>query len=154
MPGYRFIFWIMIISLIASLVIILIGKINPPFYQKVTHLVSTIDFHTALLKIMLSFLLFAGAIHINAAELKKEILSVITFSTIGVVLSTFIVAALLFITAELVGLQIDFIYCLMFGALISPTDPIAVLGILKQAKINTESFFNELKILRTCTKLK
>jgi CPA1 family monovalent cation:H+ antiporter len=148
LPG---IIGIMIISLIASLLIIITGKIIPFFYQNVVQLIGVIDFHTVLLKIMLSFLLFAGAFNINAAKLKKEIAPVITFSTIGVLLSAFIVAALLFITAKFMGLQIDFIYCLLFGALISPTDPIAVLGILKQAKIPSsleikisgESLFND-----------
>ncbi len=148
LPG---IIGIMIISLIASLLIIIIGRINPAFYQRVTQLISVIDFKTALFKVLLSFLLFAGAFHINATKLKKEIVPVITFSTIGVLLSTFIVAGLLFITAKLFGVQIDFIYCLLFGALISPTDPIAVLGILKEAKIPSsleikisgESLFND-----------
>lgn len=148
LPG---IIGIMIISLIASLLIIILGKISPAFYQGIVQLINAIDFHTALLKIMLSFLLFAGAFNINAAKLKKEIAPIITFSTIGVVLSTFIVAGLLFITAKLFGIPIDFIYCLLFGALISPTDPIAVLGILKEAKIppsleikiSGESLFND-----------
>ncbi len=148
LPG---IIGIMIISLIASLLIIVIGKINPVFYQKVTQLINVIDFKTALFKIMLSFLLFAGAFHINATKLKKEIVPIITFSTIGVLVSTFIVAGLLFITAKLFNVPIDFIYCLLFGALISPTDPIAVLGILKEAKIPStleikisgESLFND-----------
>ena len=148
LPG---IIGIMIISLIASLIIIIAGKINPAFYKKVVELISVIDFHTALLKIMLSFLLFAGAFNINASKLKKQSASVITFSTIGVLLSTFIIAALFFIALKFTGMQIDFIYCLLFGALISPTDPIAVLGILKEAKIPSsleikisgESLFND-----------
>ena len=148
LPG---IIGIMIISLIASLFIIIIGRIIPTFYQEVAKVISVIDFKTALFKIMLSFLLFAGAFHINATKLKKEIVPVITFSTIGVLLSTFIVAGSLFITIKWFGIPIDFIYCLLFGALISPTDPIAVLGILKEAKIPSsleikisgESLFND-----------
>lgn len=148
LPG---IIGIMMISLIASLLIILIGKINPAFYLRVTELVGVIDFHTALLKIMLSFLLFAAAININSGKLKKQSIPVITFSTIGVLLSTFIIAVLLFVVANGVGFPIDFIYCLLFGALISPTDPIAVLGIIKEAKIPSsleikisgESLFND-----------
>ena len=100
---------------------------------------------------MLSFLLFAGAIHIDINMLKKESIAIITFSTIGVLLSTFIVGRLLYVVSQWFGLSIDFIYCLLFGALISPTDPIAVLGILKHSKIpatleikiSGESLFND-----------
>jgi CPA1 family monovalent cation:H+ antiporter len=141
----------MIISIVASLIIVGIGFFNPQFFKKTTELIRTIDFHTALMKVMLSFLLFAGAIHIEVNKLKKESASIIAFSTIGVLLSTFIIAALLFVVSKWFGLSIDFIYCLLFGALISPTDPIAVLGILKQSKIPStleikisgESLFND-----------
>jgi CPA1 family monovalent cation:H+ antiporter len=103
------------------------------------------------MKVMLSFLLFAGAIHVNANELKKEVNSVLAFSTVGVLISTFIVGGLLYFVCKLFHLQVDFIYCLLFGSLISPTDPIAVIGILKKAnisrslevKISGESLFND-----------
>ncbi len=103
------------------------------------------------MKVMLAFLLFAGAIHIDVKRLKQQSASIITFSTFGVVVSTFIIAALLFVVTKWFGVPIDFIYCLLFGALISPTDPIAVLGILKKAKIpptlemkiSGESLFND-----------
>ncbi len=141
----------MLISIIASLAIVGIGQFHPHFFSKVTDYIGKIDFHTALMRIMLSFLLFAGAIHIDINLLKKESVSIITFSTIGVLLSTFIVAGLLYIAAGWFGLSINFIYCLLFGALISPTDPIAVLGILRHAKIppslevkiSGESLFND-----------
>lgn len=142
---------IMLISLVASLAIIGAGFLHPHFFTKTIHLISTLDFNTALMKVMLSFLLFAGAIHIDINKMKDESAAIITFSTIGVLLSTFIVAALFYIVTHLMGIYIDFIYCLLFGALISPTDPIAVLGILKQAKIPStlevkisgESLFND-----------
>jgi monovalent cation:H+ antiporter, CPA1 family len=142
---------IMIISLIASLFVIVAGHFHPEFFKKTTDLISSVDFDTALMNVMLSFLLFAGAIHIDIHELKEQRTSVITFSTIGVLISTFIVAALLYVVTGWLAMQIDFIYCLLFGALISPTDPIAVLGILKEAKIarslemkiSGESLFND-----------
>ncbi|MDQ6812547.1 MAG: sodium:proton antiporter, partial [Bacteroidota bacterium] len=142
---------VMLISLIASLVIVGIGLLDPIFFVKTKKLISAIDFHTALMKVMLSFLLFAGAIHIDINLLKKEGMSIFTFSTIGVLISTFVVAALFFGAAKLFGLSIDFLPCLLFGALISPTDPIAVLSILKNAKIPStlemkisgESLFND-----------
>lgn len=142
---------IMIISLVASLGVVITGVFNPSVLQSITAIIGAIDFHTALMKVMLSFLLFAGAIHIDINKLKKESVSVITFSTIGVLISTFIVGSALYFITGWFGLSIGFIYCLLFGALISPTDPIAVLGILKKAnipaslemKISGESLFND-----------
>ncbi|HEY8660306.1 MAG TPA: sodium:proton antiporter [Hanamia sp.] len=142
---------IMLISLIASLVVIGIGTIFPIFFAKTIESIKTIDFNIIVLKIMLSFLLFAAAIHIDVKKLKSERMAIITFSTIGVLISTLVVAALLFLTTNLFGLSVNFLYCLLFGALISPTDPIAVIGILKKAKIPSsletkisgESLFND-----------
>ncbi len=142
---------IMLISLLASLIVIILGIISPGFFLKTTKAISLIDFQTVLLHIMLSFLLFAGAIHIDSKKLKSERLSIITFSTIGVIISTFVVGSLLYLVTSLFGLSVDFLYCLLFGTLISPTDPIAVIGILKKAnipssleiKISGESLFND-----------
>lgn len=142
---------IMIISLLASLVVVAVGNWHPDFFRKTTNLIGSIDFDTALMKIMLSFLLFAGAIHIDIHKLKEQALSIITFSTIGVLISTFTVGSLVYAVTRWLSIPIDFIYCLLFGALISPTDPIAVLGILKEAKIpdslelkiSGESLFND-----------
>ena len=142
---------IMLISLLASLIIIVLGTISPVFFLKTTNAIGLIDFQAVLLHIMLSFLLFAGAIHIDSKKLKSERLSIITFSTIGVIISTFVVGSLLYLVTSLFGLSVDFLYCLLFGALISPTDPIAVIGILKKAnipssletKISGESLFND-----------
>lgn len=142
---------IMLISLVASLIVIVFGIISPEFFLKATQAISIIDFQTVLLRVMLSFLLFAGAIHIDSKRLKKERISIITFATIGVIISTFVIGSLLFFTTSLFGLPVNYLYCLLFGALISPTDPIAVLGILKKAKIQQsletkisgESLFND-----------
>ena len=142
---------IMLISLIASLVVIGLSLINADFFTATTAVISTIDFHTALMKIMLSFLLFASAFHIDAKKLKSERTSVITFATIGVIISTFVVGTLMYGVIYLFGLSVNYLYCLLFGALISPTDPIAVIGILKKAKIpaslemkiSGESLFND-----------
>lgn len=142
---------IMLLSLIVSLFVIATGNIHPGLFIKITDVIKAIDFNTALMKVMLAFLLFAGAIHIDVKQLKKESAAIITFSTIGVLVSTFIIAALMFVVTKWFGMPIEFIYCLLFGALISPTDPIAVLGILKRAKIpptlemkiSGESLFND-----------
>ena len=142
---------IMLISTVASLIVIALGHSFPGLFEKTNSLVNSVDFDTALMKVMLSFLLFAGAIHINVHQLKKQLTSVITFATIGTIISTFIVAALLYVVTIWLLIPLPFIYCLLFGALISPTDPIAVLGILKEAKIapslemkiSGESLFND-----------
>lgn len=154
--NYRFIklpntIGIMVLSLISSLVMILVGRFLPSPFIKFTGLIRSIDFYSVLMDFMLSFLLFAGAIHVDATKLKKQWLTILSFSTIGVFLSTIIVASLLYVACRLLHIELDYIYCLLFGALISPTDPIAVLSILKKAnipsslelKITGESLFND-----------
>ncbi len=142
---------IMLISLIASLVVIIIERTYPTFFTAELNYIKTIDFNAIVLKVMLSFLLFAAAIHTNVKNLRKERTAIITFSTISTLISTFIVGALFYLITKAFGLQVNFLYCLLFGALISPTDPIAVIGILKKAKvpvsletkISGESLFND-----------
>jgi CPA1 family monovalent cation:H+ antiporter len=154
--NHRWIKWpptigIMILALLASIVIAVSGKFIPAFSQKAIQLVAAIDFQKLLMNFMLSFLLFAGAIQINARKLKKERLPIIILSTVGTIISTFLIGVLSWYLFKLFGLHVDFIYCLLFGALISPTDPIAVLAILKTAripssleiKISGESLFND-----------
>jgi monovalent cation:H+ antiporter, CPA1 family len=100
---------------------------------------------------MLGFLLFAGALHTDINKLRKSKGPILTFATLGILISTFLIGGALYLLFPLVVQHIDFIYCLLFGALISPTDPIAVLSILKkagvsesiEAKITGESLFND-----------
>ena len=100
---------------------------------------------------MLSFLLFAGALHTDLQKLKEQRWPVLVFATFGVLVSTFLIGIAVFFLLQVLNLNVNFIYCLLFGALISPTDPIAVLGILKKAgapkkleiKIVGESLFND-----------
>jgi CPA1 family monovalent cation:H+ antiporter len=142
---------IMLISLVASLGVVGIGAIFPEFFEKTTQAIGLIDFQTVLLRVMLSFLLFAAAIQIDSKKLKVERTSIITFATIGVIISTFVIGTLLYWVISLFGLSVNYLYCLLFGALISPTDPIAVIGILKKSKIpasletkiSGESLFND-----------
>ncbi len=104
-----------------------------------------------ILKIFLGFLLFAGGLHTNWKDLKQQIRPIATFAVGGVLLSTFIISLLFYGAAQFIGVQIEYIYCLIFGALISPTDPIAVLGILTKANVPKrtetvivgESLFND-----------
>ncbi len=141
----------MLIALITSLGLIGLGYLNIGFKQEVVKTLKGIDFSYVLLNVMLSFLLFAGAININSQKLLESKYPVMIFATLGVVTSTFVVGIIFYYFMELIGIHIDFIHCLLFGALISPTDPIAVLGILKEAgipkslevKITGESLFND-----------
>ncbi len=142
---------IMLISLIASLAIVTIGSFQPAFRQHAESLIRSIDFEHVLMDILLSFLLFAGAIHVDFQKLKAQALPIASFATIGVIISTAVIGVIMFYLFQLFQLYIPLIYCLLFGALISPTDPIAVLGILKEAKIPSaletkiagESLFND-----------
>ena len=110
-----------------------------------------IDFNETLMKGMLGFLLFAGALHVDFGKLKDAKWAIGTMATFGVVLSTFIVGTGFWGLAKLFGIDIPFVWALVFGSLISPTDPVAVLSILKtvkmpkalETKIAGESLFND-----------
>ena len=141
----------MLISIIFSLIVLIIGQIDPTILKLEQQLIGGIDFEKVLMDGMLSFLLFAGALHVDFDQLKKQAWPIVSFATLGVVTATFLVGGMMYFILPLIGLPLDFIYCLLFGALISPTDPIAVLGILKKAgvpksleiKIVGESLFND-----------
>ncbi|MBO6497021.1 MAG: sodium:proton antiporter [Roseivirga sp.] len=142
---------LMIIAMCFTLLIVIVGQFNSSILEQSKELIQSIDFKTVLLEVMLSFLLFAGALHTKLDDLAKHRAPIMLFATFGVMVSTFLVGGIFYFVAEAVGHHIDFIYCLLFGALISPTDPIAVLGILKEAKapkkleikIVGESLFND-----------
>ncbi len=142
---------LMILSLILIIPITLSETIFPEFYKFFCDIIVNADFKTLLLDGILSFLLFAGALHVNFAALAKEKKSILLFATLGVLISTFIVGGLIYFAAQLCGLELPFLHALLFGALISPTDPIAVMAILKKAniakslgiKIEGESLFND-----------
>jgi CPA1 family monovalent cation:H+ antiporter len=142
---------IMLVALSFSLLLILLGPFGIDIKNEVTIMLDSIDFNETVLHGMLSFLLFAGALHVDLSELARQRGVIITLATLGIVAATFIIGGLSWYTFNLVGLDIPVVYCLLFGALISPTDPIAVLGILKQsnvpksleAKIAGESLFND-----------
>ncbi|MCR6639915.1 MAG: sodium:proton antiporter [Sporocytophaga sp.] len=143
---------IMLMAIIVSIIIRFAGgSIFPDTTKKLFTLISELDFTEVLMGAMLNFLLFAGAIHVNFVDLRKQKLPVLTFSTISVIISTFVIGFSLSYVIPFFGIKLPFLYCLLFGALISPTDPIAVLGILKKAnvsksletKITGESLFND-----------
>ena len=142
---------LMLITIVFTLVVLAISQFDSTLLDAEKYIISQIDFKTVLLDVMLSFLLFAGALHTNFDQLKVQRWPVLVFSTLGVLVSTFLVGTVMYYVLMALGLDISFIYCLLFGALISPTDPIAVLGILKKAgvpkkletKIVGESLFND-----------
>ena len=141
----------MVITIAMSFVLTLMGWLDHSLTNPLKDLISQIDFSTVLMEILLSFLLFAGALHTNFDQLKVQRGPILAFATVGVFLSTFLVGLFMYYLLPLMGLEIEFIHCLLFGALISPTDPIAVLGILKkvgvpkklETKIVGESLFND-----------
>jgi CPA1 family monovalent cation:H+ antiporter len=142
---------LMIIALVLSVLILLSGYIFPEITDLAISIVSEFDFKDVLLDVMLSFLLFAGALSIDVKRLKEERWPILIFATLGVLISTFVVGFLMFYIFAFFGFEIDLIYCLLFGALISPTDPIAVLALLSEAKVSKkleikiagESLFND-----------
>lgn len=139
------------IALLMSLSIVIMGKFGLPIEDHAKELLKGIDFNEALMQGMLSALLFAGALHVHLEELVKQKWVVAILASVGVIASTFMVGYASYFIFGLLGLDIPLIYCLLFGSLISPTDPIAVLGILKtvgaskslETKIAGESLFND-----------
>ncbi|WP_295392822.1 sodium:proton antiporter [uncultured Thiodictyon sp.] len=142
---------LMLIALLASLALLLPIPGNDGLEQEVRRLLDSIDFDETVLHGMLGFLLFAGALHVRLADLARHKWVILLLASVGVLISAVLVGLGAWLLFFLVGLPIPLIYCLLFGALISPTDPIAVLSILKQAaapkslenKITGESLFND-----------
>jgi monovalent cation:H+ antiporter, CPA1 family len=142
---------LMLVSLVFSLFILIFGNYFPVFTKDVTTTMYNINFSELLLEGMLSFMLFAGAIHIKFKDLNNEKLSILLFSTISVLISTFIIGFASYYVLTFMGFKIELIHAMLFGALISPTDPISVLSILKSTGISKsletiiagESLFND-----------
>ena len=143
---------LMIMAIAATSIVLVVGSFNQNTLTVADNLIQQIDFQGLILDVLLSFLLFAGALHTDWDSLKEQTGPILVFATLGVLASTFVVGGLFYLlSVHLLGVSVPFIHCLLFGALISPTDPIAVLGILKQAnapkqletKIVGESLFND-----------
>ncbi len=142
---------LMLITIVFTLAVLIISYFDTTLLDKERELIGSIDFGKLLLDVMLSFLLFAGALHTNFQQLKIQRKPILAFATLGTFISTFLVGIFVFYGLKVINLDTEFIYCLLFGALISPTDPIAVLGILKkvgapkklETKIVGESLFND-----------
>jgi CPA1 family monovalent cation:H+ antiporter len=144
---------VMVTALLLSLVIILLDFVGADFglHRKMEAMLRAIDFSNVLMQGMLSFLLFAGALHIDLSELRAYRWQVLILAIFSTLFSTFIVGLAAWYVLPLIGISMPLLYCLLFGALISPTDPIAVMGILKSAGIpknlelviSGESLFND-----------
>jgi len=143
---------LMLIALLLSLGLLGLDRLGLVFPAEwARYVLGEIDFNLTLLHGMLSFLLFAGALHVNLDDLAQQKWVIVILASVGVLVSTFIIGGLTWWLLGILGLHIGLLYCLLFGALISPTDPIAVLGILKTAgapksletKIAGESLFND-----------
>ena len=142
---------LMVLTLLSSLGLVGLGRLGVPAVLQVVEAVRTIDFHSVLMQYMLSFLLFAGAMQLDTRSLGQQRVPVLLLATLGTLISTLMVACGLYLVLPLFGLPLNFIYCLLFGSLISPTDPVAVLGILTKAglpkaletNIVGESLFND-----------
>lgn len=142
---------VMLIALMLSLSLIGLSKLGFGIEAAAELLLNQIDFNEALMQGMLSFLLFAGALHINLGDLARQRLVIGVLATLGVLISTLLVGTAVYFVSGWLDLGLPYAFCLLFGALISPTDPIAVLGILKSArvpksleiKVAGESLFND-----------
>lgn len=143
---------LMIVSIFVSFVVIVVGHFEQRVYDYVKNIVDDIDFSKVLFDFMLSFLLFAGSSHTDFSTLKENRFQILMLATVGVMISTLFIGSLAYVVfSQMMGLGIDYMYCLIFGALISPTDPIAVLGILARANVPKkieitivgESLFND-----------
>ncbi len=144
---------IMALSLVASMAMVLAGRFGliAGLDVYVADILRQIDFNQTLMHGMLSFLLFAGALHVDLAELRQRLPIIVSMATVGTIGSTFLIGGVTWLLLGLLSIELSFAYCLVFGALISPTDPIAVIGILRVAgvpksleiKIVGESLFND-----------
>ncbi len=142
---------VMLIALLLSVLLNLLGLFGLGLERQAATWLNAIEFEETLLHGMLSFLLFAGALHININDLAERKWSIGSLASVGVLISTFLVGTAAWWLLDALGIGMPYLYCLLFGALISPTDPIAVLGLLKTAgapksletKIAGESLFND-----------
>lgn len=142
---------ILLISLIFSLLLLLMGNWFPKLSLEMTALINKVNFSDLLMHIMLGFLLFAGGLHVEMESFRKDIGPIVIFSTISVIISTVVVGSLLYLLSRSGLLNVPPVYCFIFGALISPTDPIAVGSILSksglpkglQTKVAGESLLND-----------
>lgn len=142
---------LMLLGTVSAIAVNIIGYFSSAFSNMVREKLILVDFSELLLGSLLSFLLFAGSLHVDIDNLKNAAKSIASFALLGTLISTILVALLCYFALPLFGIELPVIYCLLFGALISPTDPIAVMGILRKAQLPAvietnivgESLFND-----------
>lgn len=146
-----FVIGLFFLSTILSLVVLSSKVWDFGHFSEIKSIIEHTDLSNIILKIMLGFLLFAGSLHTNWTDIKSQLKPISLLAVGGVIISTLVIALILYEVCSLLGVSISFIYCLIFGALISPTDPVAVLGILTKANVSKkiestivgESLFND-----------
>jgi CPA1 family monovalent cation:H+ antiporter len=142
---------VMTVAIIGSVITIAVNSFYPGTAKQLTGLAKSINFSTTVLNVMLGFLLFAMAFNVDTRKLKRELRPVLILSTLGVILSTGIFGFLFYWVAGFFDIRMPLMYCFLFGALVSPTDPVAVAAIIKGSKlpsnlstiISGESLFND-----------
>ncbi len=148
---------VMSLALIASLALLIFGAASAGsaagggVLSALQGLLRQVDLRHLVLDVLLGFLLFAGALHVNLDDLLDRRLAITSFATVSLLVSTALVGTATFLLLGTLGLSLGFLYCLLFGALISPTDPVAVLGVMRragaprslEAKVIGESLFND-----------
>jgi len=142
---------LMIMALMLSFVIIGTGLLIPAFQLETMRILEDFEYREVIFEIILTFLLFAGALKIDFRTLAEEKGPVLILATFGVIISTIVTGTAIYYLLNFIGLHLDYIYCLAFGALISPTDPIAVISTLKRynvseqlrIRIEGEALFND-----------
>jgi CPA1 family monovalent cation:H+ antiporter len=142
-----------VMGALASLIVVGIDRLMPAsgLGERTVAFLAGIDFHTTLMEGMLSFLLFAGALHVDWTEMRRGRLPILVLSTIGVLLSTALVGGGFYLLAAVIGFDLPLVWCMVFGALISPTDPVAVMSVLGRVTVSPtlkatvagESLFND-----------
>ena len=143
---------VMSVALIASLLLLIFGTVTSSgVVNGLRDVLERVDLRHLVLDVLLGFLLFAGALHVNLDDLLDRRLAITSFATVSLLVSTLLVGTATFLLLQALGLPLSYLHCLLFGALISPTDPVAVLGVMRragaprtlQAKVIGESLFND-----------
>jgi len=135
---------LIILSLTLSSGLLIYSIIVPSFAENVRHIMENMDYESVLFEIVLSFMLFAGALNVDFSKLGKSKAPTIILAIVGVLISTFLIGWIIHFVLLWIGIQLDILHCLVFGALISPTDPVAVIKTIKKYNLS-ESLGDKIK---------
>ncbi|MEY8715757.1 cation:proton antiporter [Francisella philomiragia] len=141
------------LSAFISLSLLVLIKLEPNFFSPVYDMLDSLNFETLVLKVLLGYLLFASAMHLDFSKIRGFSLDIGILSSLGVVISTFIIGTLIWLLAPvIIGVNLSYIHCLMVGAILSPTDPVTVFAVFKTTKnvpekvkaiLSGEAIFND-----------